>query len=343
MGEVYPMSTFQIGNVRAEPGTKVTGYIDVSETAVTTMQMPVVIINGAKPGPKVCFTGGVHGGEYSSIEAVIRIANMIDPADLSGVLYTVPVVNISAFEARGPQGGLSSAFHNRLDSLNLNRLFPGHPDGTATHRLAYVLLNEVIAKADYYADFHGGDLNEELMDYVIVAQCGDAKVDQAGIEILAKSFDCELISTTTGTTGSCGAAAQLGIPAIVAEAGGYGRLMEEKVQWHLNGMQNILKHLKMLPGESTPTPAQRIRSKYVMGAKHGGLFYGKELYARVSKGDTIAEIKNLFGEVVDTIKSPADGIIAFRRAILPCSTGDRLISVFPDVEPETPPPAPPYP
>lgn len=335
--------SFAIGNVRAEPGTKATGFLPVSETAIMTVTMPVVIINGAKPGPKVCFTGGVHGGEYSSIEAVIRITNMIKPEDLTGTLFTVPVVNATSFEARGPQGGMSQAFHNRIDSLNLNRLFPGHPGGTATHRLAHVLLTEVVSKADYYVDFHGGDMNEELIDYAVIAQIGNEKVDKASLEILGKSFDCELLSISSGTSGSCGAAANMGIPAVVAEAGGYGRLVEDKVEWHLNAMQNVLKRLNMIAGDPTPTPEQRIRSKYVMGAKKGGLFYGKPPYTKVKEGETIAEIKNFFGEVIDTIKSPADGIIAFRRAILPCSTGDRLISVFPDVEPDTPPPQPPYP
>ncbi len=335
--------SFTIGNVRAEPGTKATGFLPVSETAIMTVQMPVVIVNGAKPGPKVCFTAGVHGGEYSSIEAVIRITQMVKPEDLSGTLYTVPVVNVTSFESRGPQGGLSQPFHNRIDSLNLARLFPGHPDGTATHRLAYVLLNEVLTKADYYVDFHGGDMNEELLDYVYVAKIGDEKVDKPSLEILGKSFDCEIISTNSSTIGTIGSAAHRGIPSGLAEAGGYGRLMEDKVQWHLNAMQNILKRLNMIDGEPSLTPEQRIRSKYVIGAKKGGLFYGKPIRTTVRKDEVIGEIKNFFGEILDSIKSPVDGIIAFRRAILPCSTGDRIFAIFPDVEPDTPPPAPPYP
>ena len=69
----------------------------------------------------------------------------------------------------------------------------------------------------------------------------------------------------------------------------------------------------------------------------------RRTFFRGSKGETIDEIKNFFGDVIATIQAPADGVVAVRRAVLPCSTGDRLISVFPEVEPDTPPPQPPYP
>ena len=338
------MSSFQIGNVIAESGTKVSGHVPVTETAITTIQMPIVIISGSKPEPKVCLTAGVHGGEYSSIEAVIRVVNMIKPEDLSGILYAVPIVNMTAFESRGPQGGLSTAFHCPIDRLNVNRIFPGHPDGTTSHRIAHVLLNEVIAKSDYYMDFHGGDLCEELVDYVIISDTGAEDVDKISREVLAPSFNCEIVSLSKSTTGARGAAAKLlGIPSLTSESGGYGRLVEECVQFHIDGIMNVLKRLKMIKGAPSKARKQRIRTSYVIGAKKGGLFYGVPVGTRVKKGQVIGEIKNVFGELKHSIKAPADGIIMFRRAIFPCSRGDRLFSIFPDMEPATPPPTPPYP
>jgi predicted deacylase len=339
--EIIPY--FEIGNVRAESGDKSIGFIPVSETAITTVRMPIVIINGSEAGPKVCLTGGVHGGEYSSIEAVIRAVNFIKPENLSGILFAVPIVNMAAFEARGPQGGLSTAFNCPIDCLNLNRVFPGHPNGTISHRTAYVLLNEVIASSDYYMDFHGGDLNEELLNNVMVPDTGVEKVDKESKEILARSFNCQIVNATSSTTSSIGAAAKLGIPALSSESGGYGRLNEEAVQFHFDGIINALKRLKMMEGTPSKTPKQITRSRHILTAKKGGLFYGLPLGTKVKKDEVIGKIKDVFGSLVYAINAPADGIISFKRAILPCSTGDRLFAVFPDIEPAKPPPVPPYP
>jgi hypothetical protein len=306
--------------------------------------MPVVIINGSEPGPKVCLTAGVHGGEYPGIEAVIRATNTIKPEELSGIVYAIPIVNMTAFESRGPQGGLSSAFHCPIDRLNLNRVFPGHPDGTASHRIAYVLLNEVVAKCDYYIDFHGGDLCEELIDYVIIPKTGVEDIDKPCREILAPSFNCEIVGLSTGTTSTTGAAAKIHkIPSLTSESGGYGRLNEENVKFHFDGIMNVLKNLEMIDGPTFKMQRQISRTSYNLGANKGGLFYGPPLGTRVKKDQVIGEIKDVFGELKTTIKSPADGIISFKRALLPCSRGDRLFTIFPDEEPATPPPSLPYP
>jgi predicted deacylase len=352
------MTTFRIGGVCSERGSKKTGFISVTETATSRVEMPVVIINGSEPGPKVCLTAGVHGGEYAGIEAVIRAINTIKPEELSGIVYAIPIVNMTAFESRGPQGGLSTAFHCPIDRLNVNRVFPGHPDGTASHRIAYVLLNEVVAKCDYYMDFHGGDLCEDIFDHVIIPRTGMEEIDEPCREILAPSFNCEMVSVTnlvdeasywkegvtTGTTSTMGAAAKIHkIPSLTSESGRYGRLIEEDIRFHFEGIINVLKNLEMMDGPKFKAQRQVSRTSYQVGAKNGGLFYDLALDKRVKKDQVIGEIRDVFGELKTTIKSPADGILSFRRAIFPCSRGDRLFTIFPDEEPATPPPSLPYP
>jgi predicted deacylase len=86
-----------VGNLSAEPGTKVKGYIEVPGTFA---KMPATLINGTRPGKTISITAGVHGGEYPGIEAVIELANILEPEDVCGQLILVHIVNVPAFEAK---------------------------------------------------------------------------------------------------------------------------------------------------------------------------------------------------------------------------------------------------
>ena len=321
----------QIAGEAVRRGERKTGYIEVGETAIERIRIPLVIINGSKPGPTLCITGGVHGCEYSSIEAVIRISKQIEPGRLAGTLLIVPILNMAGFEARGPQGGMSTPFQNPIDSLNLNRIFPGNPDGTMSYQIAAAFMSQVVSKADYFVDCHGGDLNEELSSYVIAAQVGDAEKDRIAREVLAGSFECDFITLSSSGGGSIEAASKTyGKLSIVVEAGGYSRLSEDAVQFIVNGLSNLMKKLKMIEGAPTQATKQRIRQRWNFHVKRGGLLYTPPLGAKVKKGDKVAEVRNMFGDVLETMQSPVDGVIAFRRSPLPVSTNDRAVGIIPD-------------
>jgi len=320
----------RIANIEVRKGEKKTGYIDVGETAVERVRIPVAIVNGAKQGPTLCISGGVHGCEYSSIEAVVRTLRQTDPPKLSGKLLIVPVLNMAGFDARGPQGGMSTPFLNPIDNLNLNRIFPGNPDGTMSYQIAAAFMTQVVAKADYYVDCHGGDLNEELSSYVIVAQTGDGEKDRIAKEVLARSFDCEFMAISGGGGGSIESASKMyGKPAIVVEAGGYGRLEEDAVQFIVKGITNIMKKLKMIDGTPTPTRSQKVRQRWMVYAKRGGLLYTPPLGTKVKRGEKVGEVRNVFGELLETLEAPVDGVVTFRRSPFPASTNDRAFGVFP--------------
>jgi len=332
----------RIADLEARRSEKKTGYLDVGETAIGMVQIPLVIVNGAKPGPALCVSGGVHGYEYSSIEAVNQLIRQSDPSKLNGTLIIVPVLNMAGFETRGPQGGQSTPFQNPIDSINLNRIFPGNPDGTMSYQIAAAFMSKIVSKAEYYVDCHGGDLNEELTSYIIVAQTGDPNKDRAARDVLAASFDCDFISISAGGGGSIEAAAKMGNPAIVVEAGGFGRVMEEAVQFINNGLNNVMKKLKMIEGIPTPTRKQRTRQRWNVYAKRGGICIPLPLGTKVKKGDKVAEVRSIFGELLETVESPVDGYICFRRNPIPISTNDRVVGIVPD-EDLAPPKARPYP
>ena len=335
--------SFSVGDVKAARGEKKTGYVNVGETSVATVKIPLAIVNGAKPGPVLCISGGVHGAEYSSIEAVIRVLRQSDASKLNGTLLIVPVLNMAAFETRGPQGGMSTGFQSPIDGINPNRIFPGNPDGSICYQIAATFMSQIVSKADYYIDCHGGDLNEELgPSYVVLAESGDKELDRTNREVLAASFDSEIISITRTGGSSVEAATKMRKPSMIIETGGYGRLIEGSVQLIVNGITNTMKRLKMIEGGPSPARKQKTRQRWNVYVTRGGICYTPQIGTKVKKGEKVAEVRSIFGELLETVTSPIDGVVNFRRSPIPVSTNDRAVGIIPDED--RPPPAPrPYP
>jgi len=130
------------------------------------LALPCTIIRGRAPGPKLLVTAGVHGAEYSSIEAARRLT-ALSPESILGELTILPVLNIKAFWAHLP-------YVNPLDGKNINRVFPGDAKGSASERLAAWVVNSAMSGMDGYVDLHCGDIIEALLPFAIFRD-GDAR------------------------------------------------------------------------------------------------------------------------------------------------------------------------
>jgi len=144
-----------VGSATAASGRKATGFIQVPAGVDAAANIPVIVVNGAKPGPTLALVAGSHGTEYASILALQKLAQSADPGELSGALIVVPLVNLASFAQKVPH-------LNPVDGKNMNRFFPGKPDGTQTERAAWAIAKQVVEKCDYLIDLHGGDLDEDL-------------------------------------------------------------------------------------------------------------------------------------------------------------------------------------
>jgi len=229
-----------LGALRAEPGTKVTGFLEVPGTAI---QMPVTLAQGTVPGPLLSISAGVHGGEYPGIEAAIQTAASLDPQQVRGSVVIVHIVDVPAFHGR-------NIYICPLDGKNPNRVFPGNPKGTVSERLAHALFSEVIARAQFYVDLHGGDINEGLVPFTIIMDSGDREVDDRALT-LARVYGIRYVIRGRVAGGSYAAAAQRGIPAILPEAGGQGLLDQQALQIHLRAH---VTRLKTVRGDLRPRP-----------------------------------------------------------------------------------------
>ncbi|MGC2745721.1 MAG: succinylglutamate desuccinylase/aspartoacylase family protein [Candidatus Angelobacter sp.] len=129
-----------------------------------------MVIRGSKPGPVLALVSGLHGTEYLSIIALEKVIQMLDPAQVSGTVIILPLVNIASFEQKVPHV-------NPVDGKSMNRFYPGKQDGTQTERVSYAITKQVVERCDYLVDYHGGDIDENLRPYSYWPKSGDAKQD----------------------------------------------------------------------------------------------------------------------------------------------------------------------
>ena len=129
---------WQFGNMKAGKGEKVTGYLKFN---LIEEQLPVFLINGEAEGPTVLVLGGIHGCEYTSIDAALELGKKIEPKDIKGKLAVIPIANTAAFYSR-------SIYVHPGDQKNLNRVFPGKSDGSAAEKLAFCLNQTAIGACD---------------------------------------------------------------------------------------------------------------------------------------------------------------------------------------------------
>jgi len=310
--------TLVVGSLRAAPGTKVTGFLDVPGTPI---QMPVTVVNGAAAGPLLGISAGVHGGEYPGIEAAIRTAAELEPRDVRGAVIIVHIVDVPAFLGR-------NIYICPLDGKNPNRVFPGNPGGTASERLAHTLFTEVIARSDYYVDLHGGDINEALVPFTILLPSGTHEVDEQAMA-LARVYGIRYVIRGRVSGGTYSAAAQRGVPAILTEAGGQGLLDDASLAIHRRGLRNVLRHLGIVAGVPEPTePITLLTQFHWVTSEHTGLFYPDVTPGtRVTRGQRVGETRDFFGARLAEVTAPGDGVVLFTVTTPATNRGDPLFSV----------------
>src|SRR6185295_18223298 len=166
-----PRKSFSVGTASAQPGQKVTGTIEVPPGVDAGLSIPVAVVNGAKPGPVLALVAGAHGTEYTSIIALEKLIAMLNPAEISGTVIIVPLINIQSFEQKVPHV-------NPVDKKSMNRFYPGKQDGSQTERASYLITKQVVEQCDHLIDLHGGDLDESLRPYSYWTKTGNEKQDQ---------------------------------------------------------------------------------------------------------------------------------------------------------------------
>ena len=333
-----PHQTVTVGTASAARGQRAYGAINVPMGRDSGTIIRVAVINGAKPGPVVAFVSGAHGTEYTSIVALTRIIDRIDPKTLTGTVIVVPLVNVASFEQMVPH-------INPVDRKGMYGGYPGDPAGTQSLRAVALIAENVVKQADVVVDLHGGDLDEDLRPYSYWIRSGNLRKD-ADSRALALAFGLNMVivrdidvSNPASTRSLSGYAISLGKTTLVAEAGHSGIVSKPETDALVNGSLGVLKALKMVVGPTTPAPRvtwvgadQRVR------ADSGGMFYATATRGiRVEKGAKIGWITDYVGRKVGDVLAPQTGVVTFIRGVPSLSKGATLVTVA-QVYGATPPP-----
>ncbi|TRO52317.1 hypothetical protein E2P71_07865 [Candidatus Bathyarchaeota archaeon] len=303
-----------------EKGKKHRGYIKIGDASTHEVKLPYIVINGAKEGPVVTILAGVHAIECAPVEALYRLADKIEPDQLVGTLILVPVVNAEGFHARQP-------YHNQLDHLNQNKVFPGDPEASITKRVAYHVFEHFVSKSDVLIDAHSADLGEDVTRGIYVYSTENKELFEKMVE-LASLYNPNLIETT-GISGNTGEAVNIyGIPCLMIESGAPYPIREADVQYHYDGALNLLKHMKMIKGEAARyNPPVDPPSKRIWAEK-GGVWRRKvEAGQSVKRSEKLGTVCNLLGEPVQIAIAPYDGLVSFLRVHYSVNSGDTLLWV----------------
>jgi predicted deacylase len=290
------------------------------------LTIPVVVLRGREPGPTVVITAGVHGDEFEGPLAIGRLLRTIDPERMRGCLVAVPAVNRLAFRA------VSRTTPN--DGGNLNRLFPGSPDGSITERIAHVLTEGVVRGADVLVDLHSGG---SMHRFGPVAGARP-EFPTLGLETirLAVAFGGLPVWRIPAVPGVLSfEACRLGVPSIGVEVGGQAGATAADVEFEAEALRRVLVYAGLLEGvpvvsrdaaiEELPTPLPDVRTY----ATASGLYVGEvEIGDVVEAGQRLGALWAIDGREVDVEVAPAGGIVAAVRRRNPTLQGEFLSLVL---------------
>lgn len=276
----------------------------------TEITIPVVTVTGTRPGPSLMVVGCTHGDEQEGPAALHALVRAVDPAQLSGTLIAVPVLNGPAYEQRRRGNGLDDWYYD------INRLFPGSRQGSLTQRIAAVFTEQLLPRADMVIALHSGGSNIFCCERAIIAGGNPEHLRLAQ----AMGPDWNLIAVGAGerkvVAHLTAASEQQGKPSMTLEFGGISARMpgewRRQIQIYVHGLFNLMRCYRMLPDEPQ-YPSEWLLGEYEpLRAEDAGLFEWEpamELRRVVAKNELLARIVDVFGDTLAEVRAPFEGML----------------------------------
>lgn len=218
------------------------------DSAWGSVMIPICVVRNGS-GPTALLTGGNHGDEYEGPIALFDLARTLEPKQISGTVIIVPAMNYPAFR--------SGTRTSPIDKGNLNRSFPGKPDGTVTQKIADYFQRELLPRADVVLDFHSGGRTLDFLPFCAAHILPDPRQEAAGFAAVeAFSAPWSMKMTEIDAVGMYDTAAEeMGKVFVTTELGGGGTSTAESVRIARRGVANLLRHAGILDGaiETAPT------------------------------------------------------------------------------------------
>lgn len=294
------------------------------DSAWGAILIPITVIKNGD-GPTALFTGGNHGDEYEGPIAILDLARNLDPAEVSGRVILLPMMNYPAVK-----GGKRTS---PIDGGNLNRLFPGKPDGNTTQKIADYVTSTLLPLADVVCDLHSGG---KTLDFVPYAACHRLPQDpdlEARCAAAMQAFNApySMIMLELDAVGMFDTEAESrGKVFVTTELGGGGSTTPHTVQVARRGLRNVLQHSGILEGDPQKQPSVQLDmpdARCFVTSEHGGMLeFLVDLGGRVSEGDVIARVYDLERSGWRPVEYTAnrDGVVAGRHYPGLVQSGDTL-------------------
>jgi uncharacterized protein len=321
-------ATFTVGNATAARGQKALGAIEVPAAGDAGTNIPVAVVHGAKPGPALALVSGAHGTEYASIIALEKLISLLNPAEISGTVIIVPLVNVPSFEQKVPHV-------NPVDGKSMNRMYPGKMDGTQTDRASYLITKQVVEQCDHLIDLHGGDLDESLRPYSYWTKTGNEQQDRISREmVLAFGLDHIIISADRPKDPQASrylenTATTRGKPSITVEAGHAGTVEADDVTALVNGCLSVMRYLKMASGSPSvvehPVWIEKVVS---LASEQTGIFY--PLVRRgtyVEQGMKVGYVTDYLGKTIFEARATTPGVVLYICAVPSMTKGATIANI----------------
>lgn len=329
------MSISEIAGLRIERSTKTRSYLRVGAYfshnrayVRSWVLIPFTIIRGDTDGPILTQLAGVHPTEYAGIDATIKLSNTIKPEDLKGTFIGVHCINVPGFFER--------AYINPIDGKNIQGNYPGKADGTLSEMIAYKVFHDIVLRANYFLECHGGDIHEsEIWSFIYYGTNDDVEKKSEAIARATglKYFDRSVYNGALGME-----AAKRGIPGGAYELCAGDRLIPEESSAIFEATLNVMRHLGMLEGEPKEIRGQRCtienqepeiwRHEVSTHFTKAGLYHTKVKPGdTLQKGEVIGTVTDLWGEVIETIHAPATGRVGLMLHNPVAKPGETAITV----------------
>ncbi len=278
------------------------------------VHVPIIIAKGKIKGKTAGLTAVVHGNELNGIPVIQRLFNEIDIQQLRGTIVGVPIINVPSFLRKK---------RRFLDGTDLNHIMPGKSNGTVSEVYAWRIVNKIIKHFDFLLDLHTAS-NGRVNSYYIRADMSDEVVRK-----MALLQNAQIIVHNPPNDGTLrGTADALEIPAITLEVGNPNLFQKGVIRDGLTGIHNLLSYLEMTDSEKEEPSSETVickKSFWIYTDTGGLLTVYPEVTQLVKKGEKIATLRDVFGDVIKEYQSPEDGIVIGKSVSPVNQAGGRIL------------------
>jgi predicted deacylase len=310
-------AAFTLGGVQVSAGTRAT--IDLPMARLynhSEVTLPVHVIHGRLKGPTLFVSAAIHGDEINGVEIIRKLLKSRSLSRLKGTLLAIPVVNPFGFIQRT---------RYLPDRRDLNRSFPGSQTGSLAGRLAHLFMEQIVKRCTQGIDIHTGSNHRSNLPQ-IRADLADAETAR-----LSDAFGAPLVIHSEVRDGSLReAAAALGMPILLYEAGEALYFNPAAIKTGIRGILNVMRAIDMLPAtrkKPVKIPIHSDKTHWIRATMSGIFEKRVSLGSLVHKGDLLGIQSDPLGDETQKLYSPLTGVVIGQLNLPLMYEGDALINI----------------